>query len=94
VGATLVDVLDDYADALAAAGGRLYLTGLEASILPPLTTASKLVDGNDPVLYAATERLGESTRRAVRDARAWRYAGSSGTAPTATDGDGGPGPNR
>jgi hypothetical protein len=27
VGATLVEVLDDYADELAEAGGRLYLSG-------------------------------------------------------------------
>lgn len=78
VGATLVDVLDDYADALAAAGGRLYLTGLDPRLLSPLARVSKLVDGNDPLLYAATERLGESTRRAVEDARAWRYASSCG----------------
>ncbi len=76
VGATLVDVLDDYADALAAAGGRLYLAGIDSRLLAPLTTASKLRDGNDPALFMATERLGESTRRAVEDAKAWRYAGS------------------
>lgn len=76
VGATLVDVLDDYADALAAVGGRLYLTGLEPQLLAPLTTASKLRDGNDPALFTATARLGESTGRAVEDAKAWRYAAS------------------
>jgi len=74
VGATLVDVLDDYADALAAAGGRLYLTGLDPQLLASLLRVSKLTDGNDPVLYAATNRLGESTRRAVQDATVWRYA--------------------
>jgi sulfate permease, SulP family len=78
VGATLVDVLDDYADALAAAGGRLYLTGIEPRLLGPLMRASKLRDGNDPVLYAATERLGHSTRQAVEDAKAWRYAAADG----------------
>ena len=77
VGATLVDVLDAYADELAAASGRLYLTGIEPRLLAPLMKASKLRDGNDPVLYAATERLGHSTRRAVRDAKAWRYCGES-----------------
>ena len=73
VGATLIDVLDDYADLLAAAGGRLYLTGVEPRLFEPLK-ASKLADGNDPILYAATERLGHSTRQAVEDAKAWRYA--------------------
>ncbi len=74
VGATLVDVLDDYAERLAAAGGRLYLSGIDSSLLAPLMRASKLRDGNDPVFYGATERLGESTERAVSDAKAWRYA--------------------
>lgn len=82
VGATLVDVLDDYARELAEAGGRLYLTGIEPSLHGLLTNTSKLRDGNDPLLYAATERLHESTRRAVEDARAWRYAG-----PADADGD-------
>lgn len=74
VGATLVDVLDDYADLLAAAGGRLYLTGIDPGLVAPLTNATKLRDGNDPVLYTATQRLGDSTRQAVEDAKAWRYA--------------------
>jgi SulP family sulfate permease len=74
VGATLVDVLDDYADELAAAGGKLYLTGVEPRLIAPLMKSSRLRDGNDPLLYAATHRLGESTRRAVEDATAWRYA--------------------
>ena len=74
VGATLVDVLDNYANELAAAGGRLYLTGLEPRPLAPLMKASKLRDGNDPILYAATQRLGHSTRQAIKDANAWRYA--------------------
>lgn len=78
VGATLVDVLDDYADALAAADGRLYLTGLDPQLLERLGRTSKLADGNDPLFYAATERLGQSTRRAVEDATAWRTEGMAG----------------
>jgi sulfate permease, SulP family len=77
-GATLVDVLDNYADLLAAAGGRLYLTGVEPRLLAPLMKASKLRDGNDPEFYASTERLGHSTRRAIEDAKAWRYSAESG----------------
>lgn len=74
VGATLVDVLDDYAELLARAGGRLYLTGVEPGLLARLGKVSKLRDGDDPLLYEATEKLGYSTRRAVEDAEAWRYA--------------------
>jgi hypothetical protein len=40
--------------------------------------ASKLRDGNDPEFYASTERLGHSTRRAIEDAKAWRYSAESG----------------
>lgn len=80
IGATLVDVLDDYSDLLASAGGQLYLTGVEPGLLARLGRVSKLQDGNDPRLYEATLRLGHSTRRAVEDARAWRSAatGSEG----------------
>ena len=74
VGATLVDVLDDYANELALAGGRLYLAGIEPRLFAPLSKVSKLRDGNDPTLYAATERVGHSTRQAVEDAKAWRYS--------------------
>lgn len=73
VGATLVDVLDDYAADLKAAGGRLYLTGLEPRLMEPLTRVCRLVDDNDTGLYVVTNRLGHSTRQAVRDAKAWRY---------------------
>lgn len=78
IGATLVDVLDDYADLLASAGGRLYLSGVAPQLFARLGKVSKLRDGNDPRLYEATDRLGHSTRRAIEDAKAWRYAAAEG----------------
>ena len=73
IGATLVDVLDDYADTLESAGGRLYLTGLEPALLEPLTRVNKLSEDRDLVLYGAARRLGASTQEAIEDAKAWRY---------------------
>lgn len=84
IGATLVDVLDDYADALAAAGGRLYLSGLEPTVLAALSRVGKLADGNDPVLYPATDRVGRSTRLALQDARVWRSKAPSARPDTST----------
>ena len=54
VGATLVDVLDDYADQLATVGGKLYLTGLDDRAFSVLSNSNRLRDGNDPVLFLAT----------------------------------------
>jgi SulP family sulfate permease len=71
LGATLVDVLASYADALAAAGGRLYLSGLHPGAREQIALTGKLqLDG--PVrLYEATPVIGESTRAALGDAEGW-----------------------
>lgn len=74
-GATLVDVLDEYAEELARGGGRLYITGLDPELLKPLRSISKLTDDDDLVLYAATDRVGHSTREAVKDAKEWQPTG-------------------
>ena len=71
VGATLIDVLDNYADELAKAGGKLYIAGLDGRVVATLSNASRLQDGNDPVLFRATTRVGKSTRNAIADAQAW-----------------------
>jgi SulP family sulfate permease len=70
-GATLVDVLADYAQQIEDAGGRLYLSGLGDDVLDKLTRSGKLhLDG--PVqAYEATPIVGQSTRAAAADARAW-----------------------
>ena len=63
---------------LPTAGGRLHLTGLEPPLLEPLAKASRLEDGNDRLLYAGISMGGHSTRKAVGDARALRYAAGAG----------------
>ncbi|MFL5754837.1 MAG: SulP family inorganic anion transporter [Chloroflexota bacterium] len=71
IGATLVDVLSGYAGKIDKAGGRLYLSGLSDEVRDELTRSGK-VDLDGPVsAYEATAIVGESTRRAVGDARAW-----------------------
>jgi SulP family sulfate permease len=70
-GATLVDVLATYAEALRQVKGRLYLTGLRGDAHDRLAGAAKLRRAGRVRIYEATPILGESTRRAVADARAW-----------------------
>ncbi|TKK76204.1 SulP family inorganic anion transporter [Kribbella jiaozuonensis] len=71
VGATFVKVVDDYAVAVEAVGGRLYLSGVDSS-LAELLRRSDRFDGSDPVgIFEATELVGESTERALRAAEAW-----------------------
>ena len=69
LGATFVKVVADYADRLAAADGRLYLSGLEPSLTERLSRTGHL-DG--PVrTFEATPIVGESTQAAYLDADAW-----------------------
>jgi SulP family sulfate permease len=71
VGATLIEVLARYAADLEAAGGRLYLSGVDAAVFAQLVRTGKLrVDGSVQV-YPATEVVGEASRQAVADAQAW-----------------------
>ena len=71
VGATLIEVLDDYADALAAVGGRLYLSGVGEELGAQLRRTGKLDLEAAVRLVPGTAVLGESTRRALADASAW-----------------------
>jgi SulP family sulfate permease len=71
VGATLVEVLATYADTLKAAGGRLYLTGISAKAYDQIVRTGKLRPGGPVRAYEATPILGESTREAYADAKAW-----------------------
>ena len=66
---TLIAVLSHYAEQLAAAEGRLYLSGVDPELTGLLTDPQYL---RGPVrVYAATEILSESTLAAVQDATAW-----------------------
>jgi SulP family sulfate permease len=71
VGATLIDVLDEYADALAEVGGRLYLSGVAEEVGKPLRRAGKLDLDNVVQLVPVNEVLGASTNEAIASANAW-----------------------
>lgn len=69
LGATFTKVVADYADRLAAADGRLYLSGLDPSITQQLRRTGN-IDG--PVrTFEATPVVGESTLAAYLDAETW-----------------------
>ena len=71
VGATLIDVLDEYEERLRDVGGRLYLSGVTTRIASQLRMAGKL-DLTDAVqVVPEASVLGESTRRALESASAW-----------------------
>ncbi len=71
VGATLVEVLDDYADELAEVGGRLYLSGLDQTLALQLRRSGKLDLDSTVHLFPGDETLGVSTRQALESANAW-----------------------
>jgi MFS superfamily sulfate permease-like transporter len=69
LGATFVKVMADYADRLADADGRLYLSGLEPDVTEQLRRTGQL--GGHLHAFEADPVVGESTRAAYRDAEAW-----------------------
>ena len=71
VGATLIDVLDSYADALADVGGRLYLSGLKEDVSTQLRRAGKLDLDKAVHLVLADDIIGASTEQAWSHASAW-----------------------
>lgn len=70
-GATLIDVLSNYADDLRRAEGRLYITGIRGEAYRRLTGDRKLDRTGVVHVCEATAILGESTFSAVASARAW-----------------------
>jgi sulfate permease, SulP family len=69
LGATFVKVVTDYADRLADAGGRLYLSGLQPDLTETLHRTGSI---EGPVrAFEATPVVGESTHTAYLDAEAW-----------------------
>lgn len=71
VGATFVDVMARYAERLALNGGRLYLSGVGDHVQEQLVRTGKLVAEQRVGIFAATTRVGESSRLAHDDAEEW-----------------------
>lgn len=70
VGVTFLVVVEDYARRLQAVGGRLYLTGLDPSLLHSLEVESRFA-GLPLQLVGAQPHLGESSRATVTAAQEW-----------------------
>jgi len=71
VGSTLIEVLDDYAEDLLQAGGRLYLSGVHPQVARQLRRTGKLEADRDVWILPAGEGLGASTEEAVAQGSAW-----------------------
>lgn len=71
LGATVIDVLAQYAEALRQADGRLYLSGIAPNTLRQVVRSGKLRLAGPVRAFPATSVLGESTRKAVADAEYW-----------------------
>ena len=85
-GATLMEVLANYADKLAEVNGRLYLSGINERVHDQLVDAGKLRLSGPVSVYEATPVRLEATREAVADARAW-LVGRGGPEPRPSGGD-------
>ena len=71
LGATLVEVLANYADKLKKGGGRLYLTGISEEAYDQIVRTKKLRLTGPVRAYEATPVRGESTEEAYADAKSW-----------------------
>jgi sulfate permease, SulP family len=71
LGATFFRILAAYAEQLAAAGGRLYLSGLDPDMATRLARTGRVTVTSPIRVFGATPVLGESTWAALHDAQAW-----------------------
>ena len=81
LGATLVDVLANYADKLHEVEGRLYLTGISEGAYEQVVRTGKLRLTGPVRAYEATPVRGQSTEEAVADARTWLVRTSADGSP-------------
>jgi len=71
VGATLVEVLANYAGKLSGSRGRLYLSGVSEKAYEQIVRSDKLSLSGPVQIYEATSVRGESTEEAHSDAQNW-----------------------
>ncbi|MEO8285310.1 MAG: SulP family inorganic anion transporter [Chloroflexota bacterium] len=71
VGATLLEVLTNYAGKLNDVGGQLYLTGISNGAYDQIVRTHKLRMSGPVRVYEATHIVGQSTQTAYGDAQAW-----------------------
>jgi SulP family sulfate permease len=70
-GATLFEVLSDYAEKLAAVGGRLYLSGMSQTAFDQVVRSGRIKLMGPVHAYEAERVILQSTTEAETDARAW-----------------------
>jgi SulP family sulfate permease len=71
LGATAFKVFADYSSALRAGEGKLYLSGVDRTLVEQFERAGHVQTGGPVGIFEATPHLGESTRAAFQDAEAW-----------------------
>lgn len=86
VGATLVEVLANYADKIQEVNGRLYLTGISEGAYEQVVRTGKLRLTGPVRAYEATPIRGQSTEEAVADAKTWLVGKSADASPDETPG--------
>ena len=78
LGATFFVVMADYAHRLEAAGGRLYLSGVDPAMLERMTRSCRFEADGPVEAFQATDVVGESTVNAYHDAEAWLIRAAPG----------------
>jgi SulP family sulfate permease len=86
LGATLVEVLANYANKLQESHGRLYLTGISEEAYEQMVRTGKLRLTGPVRVYEATAFRGQSTREAHADAETW-LVGKTSESPSASSFD-------
>lgn len=71
LGATLLDVLSNYAEKLKAVGGRLYLSGMSEAAYNQVVDSGRIKLMGPVYAYEAEPVIWRSTTSAVTDARTW-----------------------
>ena len=93
LGSTFFGVIAGYADALEAAGGRLYLSGVQQDMVERFHR-SQVQDVQGKIkIFNATEVLGASTAAAVQDAQTWLIGSAQDGETDHPPEDGAPGNN-
>ena len=71
LGATFFRILATYAEQIGAAGGRLYVSGLDSDVAALLARTVPVTAQPPDRVFGATPVLGEATWAALHEARAW-----------------------
>jgi SulP family sulfate permease len=71
LGATFFSILTGYAGQVGAAGGRVYVSGLDPDMAELMTRTESVSLSAPARAFDATPTLGESTWAALHDAQAW-----------------------